>query len=76
MAVMAAVIHGNRSLAGPRGSRKAVRDPAAAPEIASAETVACAGTSARLVPAKPAACHREWNLDAFTTPRVTDAVIR
>jgi len=78
MAAMAAASHGNRSLAGPRGSsREAVRDSAAAPEVASAETVAAAGANARSVPARAAACHREWTLDAFTTPpRLTDSVIR
>ena len=77
MAAMAAVIHGDRSLAGPRGSsREAVRHSAAAPEAASVETVLCAGANARSVPARAAACHREWTLDAFTTPRVTDSVIR
>jgi hypothetical protein len=77
MAAMAALSHGDRSLAGPRGpSRRAVRHSAAAPEVASVETVPCAGVSARPVPARPAPCHREWTLDAFTLPRITDSVIR
>ena len=77
IATMAAVIHGNRSLAGPRGSsQEAVRHSAAAPEVASVETVPCAGANARSLPARAAACHREWALDAFTMPRVTYSVIR
>jgi hypothetical protein len=42
MAAVAAVIHGDRSLAGPRGSsREAVRHSATTPEVATAETVPC-----------------------------------
>ena len=76
MAAMAAVIHGDRSLAGPRGSsREAVRHSAAASEVGAVATVPRAGANARSVPARPAAYHREWTLDPFTTPRVTDSVI-
>lgn len=77
MAAMAAVIHGDRSLAGLLGSsREAVRHSAGAPEVASVETAPCVGANARSVPGRAAACHREWTLDAFTTPRVTDSMIR
>jgi hypothetical protein len=76
MAAMAAVIHGDRSLAGPwESSREAVRHSAAAPEAARFETVLCAGANACSVPARAVACHRESTLDALITPRVTISVI-
>ncbi len=75
MAAMATVSHGDRSIPGPRGlSREGVRHLGAAPEVASVEIVPSA--SARSLPGRPAARHREWTLDAFTTPRITDLVIR